>query len=162
MRFDKQSSEDDMPLAAMFLVIAIFCALGGMSLGIFMGIAHDHTLAPVHAHGNLLGFVTMFLCGLYYRLEPGAVSRLAYGHFFIAVTGFALMMAELAGILTGHQGLLPIAIAGAFLSLAAMLLFLVIVVRHALAHRLASAATRARRAATFDLIGPYERSSNIF
>jgi hypothetical protein len=86
----------------------------------------------VHAHGNLLGFVTMFLCGLYYRVEPGAVSRLAYGHFVISVTGFALMIGGMAFILLGDRRLLPVAIAGAVLSLLAMVLFLVIVRRRAL------------------------------
>lgn len=36
-----------------------------MSLWIYMGIAQDHSLTPVHAHLNLLGWVTMFLTGLY-------------------------------------------------------------------------------------------------
>jgi hypothetical protein len=121
-----------MRLAYMFLVIAILCALSGMGLGLFMGIAHDHSLAPVHVHGNLLGFVTMFLCGLYYRVEPGAVSRLAYGHFVIAVTGYVLMIGGLAVILLGDRRFLPVAIAGAVLSLLAMALFLVIVGRRAL------------------------------
>jgi hypothetical protein len=121
-----------MRLVYMFFVIAILCALSGMGLGLFMGIAHDHSLMPVHAHSNLLGFVTMFLCGLYYRVEPGAVSRLAYGHFVIAVTGFALMIGGLAFILLGDRRFLPVAIAGAVLSLLAMALFLVIVGRRAL------------------------------
>jgi phosphatidylglycerophosphate synthase len=121
-----------MRLAYMFFVIAILCALSGMGLGLFMGLARDHSLMPVHAHGNLLGFVTMFLCGLYYRVEPGAVSRLAYGHFIIAVTGFALMIGGLAFILLGDRRFLPVAIAGAVLSLLAMVLFLVIVGRRAL------------------------------
>jgi hypothetical protein len=121
-----------MRLAYMFFVIAILCALSGMGLGLFMGLARDHSLMPVHAHGNLLGFVTMFLCGLYYRVEPGAVSRLAYGHFVISVTGFALMIGGMAFILLGDRRLLPVAIAGAVLSLLAMVLFLVIVGRRAL------------------------------
>ena len=130
-----------MRLAYMFLVIAILCALSGMGLGIFMGLARDHSLAPVHVHGNLLGFVTMFLCGLYYRVEPGAVSRLAYGHFVISVTGFALMIGGLAFILLGDRRFLPVAIAGAVLSLLAMALFLFIVGRYGLAARFASKAT---------------------
>jgi hypothetical protein len=130
-----------MRLAYLFFVIAILCALSGMGLGLFMGIAHDHSLSPVHAHGNLLGFVTMFLCGLYYRVEPGAVSRLAYGHFVIAVTGYALMIGGMVVILPGDRRFLPVAIAGALLSLLAMVLFLVIVGRRALPAWFESTAT---------------------
>ena len=36
-------------------------------LGIYMGMHEDFTLAPVHAHINLLGWVTLALYGLYHR-----------------------------------------------------------------------------------------------
>jgi hypothetical protein len=124
-------SEQIMRLAYLFLFTAILCALGGMSLGIFMGLARDHSLMPVHAHANLLGFVTMFLCGLYYRAEPGAVSRLAYAHYAIALAGCVLMVGGLAGLLLRVSGLFPVVAVGALLSALAMVLFLVIVVRHA-------------------------------
>jgi hypothetical protein len=37
-------------------VAAALAALGGMGLGLYMGLAHDFTLAPAHAHLNLLGW----------------------------------------------------------------------------------------------------------
>jgi cbb3-type cytochrome oxidase subunit 1 len=47
-----------------------------------MGIAHDFTLAPVHAHSNLVGWVSLALFGAIYRAFPElAVSRLARVHF---------------------------------------------------------------------------------
>ena len=51
-----------------FLSVAIFQALIGMGLGIFMGITGDYTLAPAHAHNNLLGWVSMAIFGLYYAI----------------------------------------------------------------------------------------------
>ena len=45
-------------------VVAALAALGGMGLGIVMGISQDFTLAPAHAHLNLLGWVTMAIYGL--------------------------------------------------------------------------------------------------
>jgi len=48
-------------------VVAALAALGGMGLGIVMGISQDFTLAPAHAHLNLLGWVTMAIYGLYHR-----------------------------------------------------------------------------------------------
>ena len=61
------------------MVKSLFCisvsiALAGMAFGIFMGIRQDFMLAPAHAHLNLLGFVTMFLSALYYRVFPVAAA----------------------------------------------------------------------------------------
>ena len=44
----------------------------GMLAGIAMGIEQNFTLAPAHAHLNLVGGVLLFLFGLYYRLIPAA------------------------------------------------------------------------------------------
>ncbi|WP_224502767.1 hypothetical protein [Celeribacter litoreus] len=34
-----------------------------------MAISTDHSTAPVHAHLNLLGWVSLFLMGIYYKLH---------------------------------------------------------------------------------------------
>ena len=52
-----------MRLAYFCFVAAALCGLSGMSLGIWMGMHEDFTLAPVHAHINLLGWVTLALYG---------------------------------------------------------------------------------------------------
>lgn len=53
-----------------FILLALFCLLAGVSLGIFMGIMHDYLLTPVHAHVNLLGWASLALFGLCYRAFP--------------------------------------------------------------------------------------------
>jgi hypothetical protein len=53
---------------------SVCLGLSGMIVGIVMGIRQDFTLVPVHAHLNLLGFVTMFLSALYYRVVPEAAA----------------------------------------------------------------------------------------
>src|SRR6516162_6208486 len=50
--------------AAMLLVLA------GMLWGLQMAITDDHSAFPAHAHLNLLGFVALFLFGIFYRLNP--------------------------------------------------------------------------------------------
>lgn len=46
------------------------------------------SLAPAHAHNNLIGYVTMVIYGFYYALVPvAAKSRLALVHFWIALIG---------------------------------------------------------------------------
>ena len=57
-------------ISSLFLRFAIIFAITGMALGIYMGVAQDHSLTPVHAHINLVGWVSMFLAGLFYRAYP--------------------------------------------------------------------------------------------
>ena len=51
-----------------FFGSAALYALAGMALGMFMGASGDHSLAPVHAHINLLGWATLALMGSFYGL----------------------------------------------------------------------------------------------
>src|SRR6478735_11209231 len=53
-----------------FLLLSSVFLILGVSLGIGMGIAHDFQYAPVHAHINLLGFVSLAVFGIVYRLYP--------------------------------------------------------------------------------------------
>jgi hypothetical protein len=53
-----------------FLFIAAMCLVIGVSVGIYMGATHDHTLSPVHAHINLLGWASLALFGLVYKCYP--------------------------------------------------------------------------------------------
>ena len=125
-----------MRLAYWFFIVAILAGLCGMGLGIQMGIAHDFTLMPVHAHVNLLGWASMFLYGLYYRAEPAAEgSGLAVIHFALAVAGLVLMTGGLTLMLQGNEALMPVTIAGAFCAVAAMAVFLVVVLRRGFAGR---------------------------
>src|SRR6202011_3325451 len=63
----------------------------GMLAGIDMGIREDFTLAPAHAHLNLVGGVLLFLFGLYYRLVPAAgASTLAKAQGWLHIIGAVL------------------------------------------------------------------------
>ncbi len=68
--------------------ISVSLGLIGIVLGIVMGIRQDFVLMPAHAHLNLLGFVTMFLSALYYRVVPeAAASGLARYQAIVSVAG---------------------------------------------------------------------------
>lgn len=54
-----------------FLVMGALYLIVGIVIGSYMGATQDHSLIPVHAHINLLGFTLMTLFGLAYRLIPG-------------------------------------------------------------------------------------------
>jgi len=104
-----------------FFGLAVFLAIVGMAVGIYMGIAEDHTLAPAHAHNNLVGWVTMALYGLYYKAVPVAgQSRLAQAHFWLAAAGAVTMG---VGIALTTQGVAVVAIIASLLVIAAMILF---------------------------------------
>jgi len=69
-----------------FLSVAVLQGLVGMGLGIFMGMTGDYTLAPAHAHNNLLGWVSMGIFELYYTVAGEvAAKRLAAVHFWVAL-----------------------------------------------------------------------------
>ncbi len=111
-------------IGLLFFASGVVYGIGGMTLGIWMGAAHDFTLAPVHAHLNLLGFVTMCLTGVFYHLTPSAAERfLSRLHFGLATIGLWIMVPGIGLAVTGgDEG--P-AIAGSLLTAAAMLSFLV-------------------------------------
>jgi hypothetical protein len=68
-----------------FILLAGLCLIVGVSLGMWMGINKDFTLAPVHAHLNLLGWASLALFGLTYSAHPElGRSRLAAAHFALA------------------------------------------------------------------------------
>src|SRR5438552_6486816 len=75
-------------ISTLLLRVSVVLGLIGMTLGMVMGIRKDFTLAPAHAHLNLVGFVVPFLAGLYYRAVPRAgASVLARYHAWIAILG---------------------------------------------------------------------------
>lgn len=106
------------------ITAAALCALGGMAMGIVMGANEDFTLAPAHAHLNLLGWVTLALYGLYHRSagrESGLVGWLQVGS---GTAGALVMTAGLAGYLAiGDQVFVPVIMAGSLLAVIGMLLF---------------------------------------
>ncbi|MBB4195402.1 hypothetical protein GGE45_006312 [Rhizobium aethiopicum] len=59
-------------IAFIFFLAAVACVTCGMGWGIQMAISEDHMLAPAHAHLNLVGWTTLALFGLYFRLTPTA------------------------------------------------------------------------------------------
>lgn len=113
----------------LFLRTAVLYVLAGMSLGIFMAVSDDHTQMPTHAHMNLLGWASMALYAVVYRVWPEAArSPLAPWHFWIANLGTLVVVIGVAGIMAGHEESFgPIAGVGAILSLIGMLLFATIV-----------------------------------
>lgn len=112
-----------------FLRAAVVFGLIGMAMGLVMGATHDFALAPVHAHINLVGWVSMFLAGLFYAAHPRADGRFARWHFAVAVVGLALLAPGIAGSIRGASWAEPVVGAGSVLTIASLAMFAVVVFR---------------------------------
>jgi cbb3-type cytochrome oxidase subunit 1 len=107
-----------------FLTIGAALFILGIGLGIFMAITHDYQLAPVHAHTNLIGFVSLSLFGIVYKIYPQlGTRRLAKLHFFLSAPA-AIMFPP--GILLAALWQQPLlAILASLMWLAGAIVFLV-------------------------------------
>ena len=114
-----------MSVASLFFRTAILIGIGGVVLGIFMGINQDFRLAHMHAHLNLLGWVSLFLFGGFYHVVPSAAAgALAKVHYFLQVIGLAIFMTGLIGIaLDWQMDMVPFAAGGSLLVLAGFVTF---------------------------------------
>jgi len=130
-----------MTASALSFRIAVLFALAGIGMGIAMAIARDHAAMPAHAHLNLLGWVSLFLFGLYYRLNPALdASPLARVQVGVWSFGTVVLTAAVAALHMGYEGADPVAAAASLIVLAAMGLFAALVFRPRLGTRMTSAA----------------------
>lgn len=113
-----------MKASSLFLRTAVLAALVAMALGFYMGVSENHTLATVHAHVNLIGWVSMLLFGLFYRAVPAVDGRLALIHYACSVTGLVLFGSTLTiFFLYNAHWILPLWVLSAVLTIASMVLF---------------------------------------
>jgi hypothetical protein len=91
-----------MSISRNFLVMGALYLVVGILFGAYMGGSGDHTLAPVHAHINLLGFTLMTIFGLAYRLMPAlAEGLLPKLHFWLHQVGSLGLLLGLFMLMTG-------------------------------------------------------------
>lgn len=122
-----------MRIAYFCFILAALAGTTGISMGIYMGINEDFTLAPSHAHLNLLGWVTMSIYGFYHMVAQTSPRWLAWTQALCGGLGFPLFTGGLAYYLaTGDQALVPLVIVGSLSCLASMVLFAVILISDAL------------------------------
>jgi hypothetical protein len=122
-----------MRIAYFCFILAALAGTTGISMGIYMGINEDFTLAPSHAHLNLLGWVTMSIYGFYHRATQTSPRWLAWTQVLCGGLGFPLFTATLAYYLaTGNETFIPAAIVGTLMCLASMVLFAIILISDAL------------------------------
>lgn len=104
----------------------------GVLMGMGMSMTEDYTLGPVHAHINLLGWVSMALGGILYHLFPAAAeSRLGKWHFWLHMIGIPVMMAGLASmLLTENMAFVAAVSVGGVMVVLGTILFSINAIKH--------------------------------
>jgi len=90
-----------------------------------MGASQNFTIAPAHAHLNLIGWVTMALYGTFFALAREASKKLAWTVFWLNNIAVTIMFPSLALVLIQGESspfLVPL-ILSEFLAFAAMACF---------------------------------------
>ena len=80
---------------------------------------------PVHAHLNVIGWLSVFMVGLYYRTHPSARGKMVTFQVVAMAAGYVLMTASLAGLILNGGGIL---LAGAFCGAALLIASMVTLV----------------------------------
>src|SRR5215470_2752840 len=128
----QQMSGGKLPMKASVLSFraAVVMVVAGMIWGIVMAITEDHSTFPAHAHLNLLGWVSLFLFGIFYRLHPAIDrSRTAMVQVVVWIVATVAMVAGIGLIHSGRAIGEPIAAVSSLAVLADTLLFGWLVVR---------------------------------
>ena len=103
---------------------AVLFVIVGITWGIVMAISENHSGMQAHAHLNLLGWVSLFLFGIYYRLHPWLertqTALLQVGVWIVGTVG---LVVGVGLIYSGHPEAKPVAGIGSFIILFGMLLF---------------------------------------
>jgi cbb3-type cytochrome oxidase subunit 1 len=96
----------------------------GIVWGMVMGITDDPSTIPGHAHLNLMGWVSLFLFGVYYHLHPALDSgRLAIAQVWIWILGTIALSIGVALVHSGHEIGIPIAAVSSSITLLDVFLF---------------------------------------
>lgn len=114
-----------------YLKIAVVYFTIGVLAGLIMGIIHDFRFTSVHAHVNLLGWVSMALFGLIYHFYPNAAnSKLAKTQFWLHNIGVPVMLGGITLQILGVSGALPPTIIGSIVVVVGVILFMVNVFKY--------------------------------
>jgi hypothetical protein len=89
--------------------LALLYFVAGTGLGVFMGVSQDHAMFPVHAHLNLLGWVSLALTGFIYDRFPAAIATRLYPvHLWMYNLALPVAMISLALLFKGYEAFGPV------------------------------------------------------
>jgi hypothetical protein len=106
-----------------FRLAALYFAIG-VVLGVAMGASGDHSLFAVHAHINLLGWVSMALFGIIGTAHPSITEgRAAAAQFWMYNIGVPVMLGALTLRLKGFASVEPLIAVASIIVGGSVLLF---------------------------------------
>ncbi len=112
-------------LSLAFFATAAVCVLCGMAWGIHMGMSEDMTMAPAHAHLNLLGWASLGVMGAFYGIAGDrANKRLGWINYGLSTGAVLVMIPSLAYLLSHGNRMNPGIIVGSLLAVGGILVFL--------------------------------------
>jgi hypothetical protein len=115
-------------LARGFIAGAVFYGIAGIAMGLYMAISQDHSQSPTHAHINLIGWVSFFLFGLFYKFLGANVSiRMARAQYWLAQVSAPALFVAIWFLNQGDARFEPLAAASALGYAASFLVFSAIV-----------------------------------
>jgi len=92
-----------MQASALSFRAAVVFAIAGMVMGIAMAVIQNHAVMPAHAHLNLLGWVSLAIFGIYYRLNSVLDrSRLAVVQVLVWSLGTIVLTVAVAALHSGY------------------------------------------------------------
>ena len=113
-----------MKASSLSFCAAVLFVIAGMVWGLAMAISGNHATHPGHAHLNLLGWVSLFLFGIFYHLHPAIDrNRAALVQVWIWMIGVVIQAYGVGRVFTGHPEGEAFAAIGSFIVLGAMLIF---------------------------------------
>ena len=110
-----------------FVCLGVLAGLGGLSMGLWMHFHESYALAEVHAHTNLIGWVTMTLFGLAYRTGMARKDAWAVAHLWVSGGAVATFPTGMVVVMLGGSAVLVDI--GAILTVGSMALFAANVLR---------------------------------
>lgn len=106
MEKQKQYEVMRMKRGLLFIQLSLVYFCIAIIIGLVMSIQHNYVFTGVHVHVNLLGWVSMALFGILYKLYPEASeTKLATFHLYAYNIFFPLMMIGLSLVLMKYEGI---------------------------------------------------------
>jgi ABC-type proline/glycine betaine transport system permease subunit len=125
-------------VSATFYLLSCLCLLIGMGWGMHMAQSSDFTMAPAHAHLNLLGGVLSAIFGTFYALTRETYSpRLAWINFLLSLIAVVVTIPALAMLLMTNDDAKygPVTGIGSAIMVLSLLTFTLSVVREVMRRR---------------------------
>jgi cbb3-type cytochrome oxidase subunit 1 len=114
-------------MATKFIKAAVIYFLLGVIVGLVMGASEQMQYTSVHAHINLLGWASLGLIGVIYKVFPEAgEAKLARIQFILHNVGLPILVLSMVGFANGMMTIgIPAAILGGLLVIVSVILFVV-------------------------------------